>query len=98
PIAHLKEIYTNARGGTCGRSVAGPHSQTKRKGAQTKNAGPVNFRGEKTQVKSSVSVSWAHHFGGHFYDEAARGEAFGLKHQAVEGAGDDVGFSAGEGF
>jgi hypothetical protein len=60
--------------------------------------GPVNLRGEKTQVKSSVSVSWAHHFGGHFYDEAARGEAFGLKHQAVEGAGDDVGFSAGEGF
>jgi hypothetical protein len=36
-----------------------------------------------------LSVSRTHHLGGHFHDEAARGEAFGFQHEAVHGAGHD---------
>src|SRR5579864_1104636 len=40
----------------------------------------------------------AHHLRRHFYHEAAWSKAFSLEHHTIEGAGDDIGFPAREGF
>src|SRR5579863_21282 len=71
---------------------AGCQSQPNCKGANREIDAPrKRRRSQSGGWLPSSGAFGAHHFGGGFGDEAARGEAFGLHHQAIHGAGNDEG-------